>query len=160
MISQGRLNELFNYDPSTGVLTRKVSRRRWKAGSVVGTKDKIGYIIICADYQVLRAHRAIFMMVHGYVPDEIDHINGNKSDNRMANLRPATHAMNQQNRMSAAKNSKSGILGVKLVAKSGRWLASIRYNGKTVHIGSFADSAEAHNAYLETKRKIHEGCTI
>jgi hypothetical protein len=100
------------------------------------------------------------MFVHGKFPcGEIDHVNGNPSDNKMSNLRVATRSMNNQNRRKAHKNNKSsGLLGV--TRDGSKWSAQIGLKGKKIFIGSYATPELAHEAYVTVKRKIHEGNTL
>ena len=106
------------------------------------------------------AHRLAWLYVYGEWPNsEIDHINGDRSDNRIQNLRDATHSENQQNRRAASKKSKTGVLGVH-PTPDGRYVAQISINGRSVKIGRFRSVEDAQAAYIETKREIHAGCTI
>jgi len=90
---------------------------------------------------------------------EIDHRNGNKSDNRWENLRDVQPVVNQQNKRRAQSNSKTGFLGV-MVSGDGRFCARIRVNGRNKHLGSFRSPELAHAAYLMAKRELHEGGTL
>lgn len=96
-----RLHELFNYDESTGNLTRKTKGRgrNCQIGDVAGGVNGQGYIYVRVDKQKLRAHRLIWLMCTGSWPKhEIDHINRDRSDNRICNLRDVPSFMNQNNR--------------------------------------------------------------
>jgi hypothetical protein len=90
----------------------------------------------------------------------IDHINGVRTDNRWVNLRDVTRLVNQQNMRRARKDSRSGLQGVQQTKPGGSWRARIRLNGSVHHIGCFPTPEMAHEAYVATKRKFHEGCTI
>jgi hypothetical protein len=91
-------------------------------------------------------------------PKFIDHINGKRSDNRIANLRAATAATNAENRHGGQKGSTSGLLGV---ARNGNnWQAYICVQRKPIYLGTFKTPEEAHQAYLNAKRKFHDACTI
>lgn len=79
------------------------------------------------------------------MPDQIDHINGKKDDNRIENLRPADYSSNQVN--TANRKSASGIRGVRVVKKTGRWMARVYKNGKEIRVGTFATPEEASSAY-------------
>lgn len=95
-------------------------------------------------------------MHHGEWPTfHIDHINGNRSDNRIENIRVATVAENAQNRV-AYTNSKSGLIGATKVKGYELWGAKIVKNGKRTHLGYFKDPYSAHLAYVSAKQKIHE----
>jgi len=90
--------------------------------------------------------------------EQIDHINGIRHDNRISNLRLATNKQNCQNTKQARVNNKSGFLGV---SPSGdKFISTIQKNGKQLYLGTFETKEEAHEAYLNEKRKLHEFCTI
>jgi hypothetical protein len=98
-------------------------------------------------------------MTHGAWPDGcIDHINGQKADNRISNLRKVTHAVNMQNQHRAARTSKTGLLGVS--PNKTRFVANINVDGRRVYLGSFATAHDAHSAYLSAKRELHAGCVL
>lgn len=151
------LREAFDYDPETGVIKWKVSHSpRAKAGAVAGTFDGRGYRK-CAYKKVrIKCHKLAWLLVHGREPvDVIDHINGNRSDNRLANLREVSHSENSQNKAAALANNKLGVMGV---AKSGnRFCAWISIKRKSRYIGTFDTAEEAHNAYLSAKAALHSG---
>lgn len=154
-IDPERVRELLAYDPDTGVFTWRVSRG-WnaKAGSVAGRIDGRGYAVIRIDSIEMNAHRIAWAYVYGAVPEAfIDHINGVRSDNRIVNLRLATHSENQQNQRAARSNSKTGYLGVRQFRDKFR--AGISVNGKFIHLGLFKDPYSAHQAYIEAKRVHH-----
>lgn len=155
-----RLRELLHYDPETGVFTRRVSTSsNAKAGAVAGSNDGKGYLRIWIDSCPYLAHRLAWVYVHGVQPtNHIDHIDGNPANNRIENLRDVSIGVNQQNRHTAQKNNKLGILGVKRHGK--KFLAQITVDGKRRSIGTFPSYEQAHSAYLIAKRQFHEGCTI
>ena len=104
-------------------------------------------------------HRIAWLYVYGCWPNNhIDHINGNPDDNSIENLRDVSRKVNLQNMRKATKSSKTGILGVS--ESAGRFRASIRIDGKAKYLGSFDDAKTAHAAYIDAKRKYHEGCTL
>ena len=151
-ITQERLKTLVNYDPITGSFTWNQKRRKCKLGAKVGCVAKNGYILIRIDDRLYTAHRlAWFYMTGSFPPEQIDHINGNRADNRFANLRQATNAENAQNRR--RKDNKSGYTGVR--KENSKWLAEIKINYKPMRIGLFATPEEARAAYLEAKHKFH-----
>ena len=86
-------------------------------------------------------------MHFGEVPPEIDHVNGNKADNRVENLRPADHSQNQAN--TAPRANETGFRGVRFVPKTGRWAARIYVAGKEIRIGTFGSPEEAAAAYAD-----------
>lgn len=154
-----RLRELLDYDPETGRFTWRVkSGHRRAAGMLAGGKPaKNGYLRVGADGGVYFAHRLAWLYVHGEWPrGDIDHMNGNRTDNRIANLRDVSRSINLQNRRSSHMEGR--LLGTCLT--SGKWIAQIKINRKVYYIGAFATEAAAHEAYVAAKRKLHEGCTI
>lgn len=106
-----------------------------KAGSIVN-----GYMMVNFVGRRMAVHRLVFLWHHGFLPKEIDHINRNPLDNRIENLRAATHAQNCRNRGLYASNT-SGFKGVSFHKTTGKWIAGIRANGKWTHLGLF-ESAE------------------
>ena len=155
------LRELLHYDPDTGIFTRAVSQkgRNGRAGCVAGGKTESGYIRISIHNRLHMAHRLAWLYVFGVWPGcDVDHINGAKSDNRIANLRDVSTSVNMQNQRTAQPRNASGYLGVTI--HGGRFEASIKLNGKNIYIGSYKTPELAHSAYLAKKREIHDGCTI
>ncbi|WP_082537400.1 MULTISPECIES: HNH endonuclease signature motif containing protein [unclassified Aureimonas] len=102
MITQSELMQLFSYDPSTGDFTRLSRIRRHQAGETAGWTDDRGYRRIKIDGRNHFAHRLAWLYVHGTLPTQIDHINQDTGDNRIANLRDATHALNQRNKRNSS----------------------------------------------------------
>jgi hypothetical protein len=148
MLSQGRLREVLNYCPETGVFTWiKAKYGIVKVGDIAGhTKDvgmSAGYTCIVIDGKVYFAHRLAWLFVHGYFPEyPIDHINRNRSDNRLDNLREISITCNLRNR-STFKNSKSGITGVIYNELRNKWEPSIRINKNLKYLGRHLDFIEA-----------------
>ena len=129
-----------------------------KAGAVAGED---GYGRISLDDKSYRTHLVAWAMYYGVWPtDDIDHINGVKNDNRIANLRLATDIQNRQNLRGAQKNNKSGKLGVAFDSVRNLYSAQIRVNGKSKFLGRFKTPEEASEVYLAYKRQLHEYCTI
>ncbi len=155
------VRELFHYDPETGVFTRLVTRQGLgaRAGDIAGTRKPSGYLSIWICGANHMAHRLAWLYVHGKWPaHEIDHIDGNRANNAIANLRDVTRSVNHENLRSARSDSAHGFLGVSPFF--GKWKARITVNGKFQHLGTFSTPEEAHAAYLEAKRRLHVGCTI
>ena len=151
-----RLKELLNYDPNTGVFTWRVRRGfTAPAGGVAGTKDSRGYIQIGVDRTLYLAHRMAWFYTHGCWPENaLDHINRVRTDNRIAKLRPATHALNNQN-ASRRVDNKSGATGVYYNKKLSKWQAHIRINRKSRHLGMFLTFEQALVARQNAERELH-----
>lgn len=161
LISHKELTDRLNYDPTTGIFTWKQDgyNRVVKAGDVAGFDKCNGYWQLCLNKVKYNAHRVAWFYVHGEWPEnDIDHINGNRGDNRIDNLRSVTRSVNLQNLRGPRKIGTSGYLGV--TQKGSRFLAQIGANGKHYGLGRFDTAEQAHQAYLAAKRKLHAGCTI
>lgn len=158
-----RLRELCAYDPATGAFTWRRSKGAAPAGSPVGGKHRSkGYGDAVVDGERHATHRMIWLYAHGRWPKgEIDHINGDRSDNRLANLRDVSGAVNRQNQRAAtSKNLKSKLIGAHWNKRYRVWRSHIHAGGKPIYLGQFASAEEAHAAYVTAKRKLHKGCTI
>ena len=152
-----RLRELLHYDLATGVFTR-IARRNSNAkiGDQAGSLRADGYHIIRLDNKIYRTHRLAWLYVHSRWPDkEIDHVNGKRTDNWIANLREATRSENQQNLRHQTSRSTSGFLGVSWHKARMKWIAQIKIDGQKHYLGYFSIASEAHAAYIEAKRMYH-----
>jgi hypothetical protein len=166
MITQDFLKEHFSYDADTGILTRKkfihAKHGSLKIGDKVGVKTRSGHLTIKLFEKTYMIHRIIWFYVHGHWPNhDIDHINGIGDDNRIVNLRDVTKSGNLQNMRKAQINNKSsGLLGVYREPATGKYQAKITVNRKPLYLGSYRTKEEAHEVYLQAKRKLHPTCTI
>jgi hypothetical protein len=147
---------VFWYSAETGLLRwRLKANRNALIGGVAGAPNARGYLTVRfsgSDTQLV--HRVVWAHAHGEWPDrDVDHINGDRSDNRLANLRLATRSENNQNMRNAKSYNSTGFLGVS--RSNARFIASISVSGKTTHLGAFATAEEAHSAYLRAKRVLH-----
>lgn len=161
-LSVEELKRVLSYDPDTGKFHWLVSLTRSVAvGDVAGGPSSDGYLRIGLHGVRYMAHRlAWFYMMGRWPADDIDHINGSKTDNRFANLREATRRMNAENQRRARKDSSVGLLGVGWHKRDKHFRAQIQVRGKHVFLGYFPTAEEAHQAYLAAKRKYHEGGTL
>ena len=155
-LTQERLRELFSYDMETGFLTRliRVSPNA-RVGQRAGTLNENGYRAVNVDKKLYLEHRIVWFYMMGEWPkDQIDHINGIKSDNRLCNLREATNQENHQNQRKSRTRNKSGLLGV-ISEKNRRYRSAITVKGEIIRLGNFDTAMEAQNAYLEAKKIYH-----
>jgi len=162
-LSQERLKEVLHYEDLTGVFSwmRGGRGRYMRPGRPAGGVGKDGYVYIGIDGQQYFAHRLAWLWVHGHWPEfEVDHRNGRKDDNRIANLRDVTRSVNAQNLREARSDSASGVLGVSWNEAAQKWVASIVVDGRQRLVARSVDQGEAAAAYLAAKRAHHEGCTL
>jgi hypothetical protein len=144
-----KLRQAFTYCQETGVLVRNSN------GISVTGLDAHGYVQVGYLKKMYKAHRLIWAMIHGEFPDgQIDHINGNRSDNRLCNLRVVTQQQNAHNKQKNKRN-KSGFTGVCWNKKSSKWQACISVNAVTIYLGVFHTAEQAHAAYLSAKSIHH-----
>lgn len=161
-----RVRELLSYDPETGVFTRRVrTAQRHQIGSradfVITTGTQAGYRRVSIDSQRFQAHRIAWLYVNGDWPaHQIDHLNCDRGDNRIENLRDVSHAVNMQNRRTPRADNVNDCLGVVLMRSNGKWRARLQLNGKGRHIGVYETKEAAHAAYVNAKRQLHPGCTL
>ena len=163
-ITAQRLRELFTYEPETGLLRWRV-KRSWnvEVGSVAGSINSDGYRVLRFDGRIYQAHRVVWLLERGEWPSgQIDHINGDRLDNRVENLRDVSGSINTQNQRRPQKNNKGGYLGVyyQKLTPSRPWAACISIDGRRVTLGRYDTPEQAHAAYVEAKRKNHAGCTL
>lgn len=150
-----RLREVLSYDAITGLFTHKRRAPGILFGAVAGCRTARGYVQITLDYVKHRANRLAWVYMTGRWPKfEIDHADGNKSNNAWANLRDLTRAENAQNQHRPhVRNKCSGVLGV-MPAARGRWRARLRANGMQIEVGTFDTIAEAGAAYVAAKQVV------
>jgi len=157
ILTQSRLKELLHYDPETGIFTWKVKRKGTDGiGSVAGGLcHKSGYHRIGINYKRYRLHRLAWLYVYGeFPPDHMDHINHDRADNRIINLRCVTNAENHKN-MKMRKDNTAGVTGVSW--QQNRWVAEIWVDNKKKYLGRFRrkdDAIESRRA-AEIKYSFH-----
>jgi hypothetical protein len=141
-LTQARLKEVLHYDPETGVFTWAVGRPKAAKDYAAGSLSDRGYIVIVVDGVRHRAHRLAWLYVHGTHPEQIDHENHVRHDNRLCNLRETNNTENHKN-ISKPSNNKSGVVGVswcqRIKQQQGKW--ETRICGQ--FLGYFDDFFEA-----------------
>ncbi len=163
MLTVERLREVLDYDPETGIFTwrrrQNVGQPSWNtkfAGKVVGsTFLPKGYRVLTIENKKQLAHRIAWAHFYGEWPaKQIDHINLDKADNRIANLRAATHSENQWNRGANEKNG-CGFKGVKRQSNWNSWMARITVHRKVIYLGCFPTAEAAAAAYSAAALQYH-----
>lgn len=147
-ITVDELRQRLTYDPVTGQLWHASGRR-------AGTVSDGGYVRVFVRGRCLRAHRVAFAMAHGRWPSsDLDHINGDKRDNRIENLREVTRTVSSQNRGPFTKRSTlpRGVFAVR-----SKFVARISIEGRRVYLGVFTDAATAGDAYERARAALHYG---
>lgn len=149
-----RVNNVIYYDCLSGLFRWSVSRGRIKSGDIAGSVNvSDGYRYIQVYKTRYAAHRLAWLFVNGeFPPNEIDHINGNRLDNRIENLRSVTAKENRKNGRRPQTNT-SGVIGVRWHKRDKNWSAQIGVNGETVHLGCFDSLQKAANARKEAESK-------
>ena len=133
---------------------KKSTNKKIKIGQIAGCITNKGYLTIKVNKKPYLAHVIIFAMHHGYFPKEIDHIDCNKLNNKIENLREATREQNQWNRKIQSNNT-SGCKGVYWSNRDKTWRVAIRFNKKINHLGSFKDFELAELVAVEARSKFH-----
>lgn len=153
-LTQERVKELFDYDYENGCLLRKEDNHGRIVNRPCGHKSAAyGYVGI--DGKSYRVHRVIWLLVYGTWPEhEIDHIDQNKLNNRIENLRPTTRSENMRN-IKMHRDNSSGYPGVSWDKKAWKFRADIRADNKNIYLGYFNTAEEAFLEYMLSKIKYH-----
>lgn len=153
MINKARLDEMLTYQPETGEFIWNAARGRQPKGSIAGCDSHRGYLKCRVDGKEYYLHRLAWLHHHGSFPSmDIDHINGDRTDNRIENLRAVSRQQNHQNRGITSLN-RSGFVGVFWNTARGKWTARIKVSGKNIHIGDFDDIGQAAHARLIAEKE-------
>jgi len=153
MITQKQLKEVLDYDSETGVFIWKKSVSNCHAGDIAGCINDTGYRRIKIDNRRYPAHRLAWLFIHNTFPiGEIDHIDGNRSNNRIKNLRDVSRRGNQSNRKSHRDGRLVGVYKHSSLSKN-PWRARIMFGGESIHIGVFPTEEEAHEAYIRKAKQ-------
>ena len=168
------LRQLLRYEPETGKLywkerpaemfnagnTSREARcstwnKRYSGKEALIERHPEGYLRGRVMNKVVYAHRVAWAICKGRWPDElIDHINGDKSDNRIDNLRPASPAENARNSLKVSP-TRSKLKGVHFHKSTGKWMAQITVNRKKIYLGVYGSEIDAHNAYRKAAKEMH-----
>jgi hypothetical protein len=141
------ISEEVTYDPHTGDFFYQKAKHGRSLDKPAGSINSTGYRVVCVNKKRYLAHRLAWYMYYGSWPDfTIDHINGNKSDNKISNLRLATRSQNQCNRPSKGYSYHKG---------SGKFQARIHIDGKTTYLGWHKTEEEARQAFLDAQEQYH-----
>jgi len=153
------LKTRLDYNKDTGVFTYLKTRCKSKVGTVAGSANSKGYLLVKIDGISIKLHHLAWAYSFGEFPSKtIDHINGIPSDNRIENLREVTSRINSENQRRPHSNNKSGFLGV---SKAGnKYKAQIKVDGKKIYLGSADTPDDAYEIYIKAKRDLHSGCVI
>ena len=155
LLTHQDLIDLIDYSPSTGIFFWKKKRRGINTEKKLGTSNGFGYLRITVLGKSHYAHRLAWFYMTGIYPSlEIDHINGDRADNKFNNLRIVTRSQNAQNRSTYQSNNKSKTLGVSWHKKSKKWQAHICIYKERKYLGLFEKAEDAHNAYLLAKQEV------
>lgn len=148
-LTQERLKELFHYDLNTGIFTRTKNHGKSRIGARAGCRSVRDYRQLKVDYHKYYEHRLVWLYIYGHWPAaELDHINGDTSDNCLCNLREATRAENQRN-SKIPRTNKSGYKGVFFDKRRGIYRSGIKIDGHYKYLGGFNNAIDAHRAYCD-----------
>jgi hypothetical protein len=151
MVDRKTLLAEFRYEPDTGLVFRRISRgpAKPRAGQPLSTIGNHGYIIGSVRGTRFLLHRAIWLMIYGTEPNQIDHIDGDRTNNRLGNLRSVTQQQNLANKRRLGRANTSGALGVSLHRRTGKFRAA-RFGR---HLGLYSTVDEASAAYWRARAK-------
>ena len=159
ILTQDRLKEVLHYNPDTGIFTwiEKVSNKI-NVGDIAGSNHSSGYFSIMIDCKNYMSHRLAFLYMDGSFPThDVDHRYGEKKDNRWEKIRRFTRQQNSRNQK-LRNDNKSGATGVFWYARKSKWVASIRVDGASKHLGYFIDFDDA--VYARKQADIKYGFDV
>jgi len=149
------LKEYIGYNKATGLLVWIKSRKGASLGMRITSDNGTGYIQFMFKGRLYYAHRYAFYFENGFLPENVDHINGDRKDNRICNLRAATKSNNQWNRKKCSRNT-SGVKGASWNEKRKVWHCQITHKKKHYYIGSFKDIYDAKVAIRIKRNELHK----
>lgn len=154
IFQQQELKDLFVYNPANGWFINRSSRGRAKEGVRAGAATGHRYRRIIIDYVKHYEHHLAWLYVYAEYPDEIDHTDGNRSNNAIANLRDCYHAQNCFN--AKRETGQSGLRGAYLDKRNLQWYSKIQIGGQVKFLGNYGSAKEAHAAYC-VAAELHFG---
>lgn len=149
MLTQADVKHLFDYHPDGKLIWKNPTNRAVKPGTVAGVKKPAAYSVVSISAKIYMVHRLVYLWHTGEWPQIVDHIDNDKTNNRIENLRAATPEQNMANRRGWAGRKKG------VVPAGSRWGAVIRAAGKQYWLGTFDSEDEAHAAYVEAANRLH-----
>ena len=154
-LTQDKVQELFEYR-NGALFWKKSPNNLIKIGQKAGTAiNNAGYNIVGISGKTYRLHRIIFLYHQGYLPNKIDHIDCNRLNNKVENLRPATNEENSRNTKLSKKN-KSGVKGVHWASHVNKWLVQVRRGNTSKYLGVYKDLELAELVAIEARDKFHK----
>jgi len=155
VLTAERAHELLEYSVQHRGLVWRVTRAKAKAGALAGRPDKDGYLIIGIDGRRYKAHRVVYLMHNGEFPHgDVDHIDCDKQNNLIGNLRVADPSQNRCNVRRQVINS-TGFKGVHFNKRAGKYRSIIKFKGETRFLGYFDQPEDAHAAYTMAANDMH-----
>jgi len=149
MLSKAELHDMFYCEDGTLYWNNPVAHR-CNHGDVAGSLDSHGYYLVGLSTGKIPAHKIVWAMEHGEYPEFVDHINGDRTDNRIENLRSVTRQQNNMNKATRSDNS-SGVTGVRWHTQRKKWNARIILNGKEKSLGMYNDFNSAVEARMKAE---------
>jgi hypothetical protein len=156
LLNKDEIDSLFVYSEVTGGLLWKNTVSNRIAGTLAGSPNKKGHWVVQINEKLYRIHNLVWILFGNNIPENfiVDHIDNDPLNNRISNLRLATHSQNLLN--SSKRENKSSIYkGVHWNKQSNSWRASIRINERVKYIGNFKDEYSAHLAWCDVAKEIH-----
>lgn len=153
--------QLFNYDEHSGQLIWVYDWSWGRSHNEAGTIKKHGrrrYRVVGFNGRKYLAHQLIWFWITASWAPMVDHIDGNGLNNAQRNLRQATPRANAENRHTASRRSRTGLLGI--YPHKNQFRAEIIVAGRKHRLGTFPSKEQAHQAYVEAKRRLHVGCAL
>lgn len=145
-----------NYDSNTGEISWAIGRRGVRKDHVIKTDNGTDYIRFMYKGKLYYAHRVVFWLHHGFLPENVDHINGDRKDNRIENLREASKSENQWNRKKCKRNT-SGVKGAVWKKDRQVWHCQVTYKNKSHFVGLFKCLDSAKSALENKRNELHKG---